>query len=135
MNIVKEGMEVPGLIEFSNLRPIGNTIVYMPTTQLKWNWNDQQFVDELLRRVRRALFSTRERRFIMSTVIGGVLRLVVSNPTPPEITDGHEIRLHDPTGHDRSGRDDLSRSGLKPVNERHEPDMGSSAIKGDIIGV
>jgi protoporphyrinogen oxidase len=50
VNIVDESIDIPGLIEFSNLRPVENTIVYipyyMPTTQPKWQWSDQQFIDE-----------------------------------------------------------------------------------------
>jgi protoporphyrinogen oxidase len=44
--------EIPGVIEFSNLRPLGNTIVYapyyMPTTNKKWSWSDQQLIDDAL---------------------------------------------------------------------------------------
>ncbi|HXV30924.1 MAG TPA: NAD(P)/FAD-dependent oxidoreductase [Sinorhizobium sp.] len=50
VNIVDESIDIPGLIEFSNLRPVEDTIVYvpyyMPTTQPKWQWSDQQFIDE-----------------------------------------------------------------------------------------
>lgn len=50
VNIVDETIDVPGLIEFSNLRPVDDTIVYapyyMPTSQAKWQWSDQQFIDE-----------------------------------------------------------------------------------------
>jgi protoporphyrinogen oxidase len=50
INIVDESIEIPGLIEFSNLRPVENTIVYvpyyMPTSQAKWQWSDSQFVEE-----------------------------------------------------------------------------------------
>ena len=45
LNIVDPEIEIPGLIEFSNLRPLPDTIVYvpyyMPTTQPKWRWSDQ----------------------------------------------------------------------------------------------
>jgi protoporphyrinogen oxidase len=44
--------EIPGVIEFSNLRPLENTIVYapyyMPTTNRKWSWTDQQLIDDAL---------------------------------------------------------------------------------------
>lgn len=50
LNIVDNDIEIPGLIEFSNLRPVGSTIVYvpyyMPTTQPKWTWTDQQLIEE-----------------------------------------------------------------------------------------
>jgi protoporphyrinogen oxidase len=50
LNIVDPEIDIPGIIEFSNLRPLPNTVVYvpyyMPTTQPKWRWSDQQFVDE-----------------------------------------------------------------------------------------
>jgi protoporphyrinogen oxidase len=44
--------EIPGVIEFSNLRPVADTIVYapyyMPPTNHKWSWSDQQFVDDAM---------------------------------------------------------------------------------------
>ena len=50
VNIVDDAINIPGLIEFSNLRPTGETVVYvpyyMPVTQPKWQWTDQQFVAE-----------------------------------------------------------------------------------------
>lgn len=52
INIVDDTIEIPGLIEFSNLRPVSDTVVYvpyyMPTTNRKWSWTDQQFIDEAL---------------------------------------------------------------------------------------
>ncbi|MBD9455606.1 NAD(P)/FAD-dependent oxidoreductase [Rhizobium sp. RHZ02] len=57
VNIVDESIEIPGLIEFSNLRPINDTIVYvpyyMPVTQPKWQWSDQQFIDEAFGYIRK----------------------------------------------------------------------------------
>ncbi|MBD9449818.1 NAD(P)/FAD-dependent oxidoreductase [Rhizobium sp. RHZ01] len=57
VNIVDENIEIPGLIEFSNLRPIDDTIVYvpyyMPVTLPKWQWSDQQFIDEAFGYIRR----------------------------------------------------------------------------------
>jgi protoporphyrinogen oxidase len=57
LNIVADDIEIPGLIEFSNLRVVGDTIVYvpyyMPVTQPKWNWSDQQFIDEAFGYVKR----------------------------------------------------------------------------------
>jgi protoporphyrinogen oxidase len=50
LNVIADDMDIPGIIEFSNLRPISETIVYvpyyMPVTQPKWGWKDQQFIDE-----------------------------------------------------------------------------------------
>jgi protoporphyrinogen oxidase len=57
LNIVAEDIEIPGLIEFSNLRKVGDTIVYvpyyMPVTQPKWQWTDQQFIDEAFGYIKR----------------------------------------------------------------------------------
>jgi len=57
VNIVDPEIEIPGLIEFSNLRPLPNTIVYvpyyMPATNPKWNRTDQQFIDEAFGYIRR----------------------------------------------------------------------------------
>lgn len=50
LNIIDDDIEIPGIIEFSNLRPLPDTVVYvpyyMPPTQAKWQWSDQQFIDE-----------------------------------------------------------------------------------------
>ena len=44
--------EIPGVIEFSNLRPVGTTIIYapyyMPPTNPKWAWSDQQLIDDAM---------------------------------------------------------------------------------------
>jgi hypothetical protein len=48
-----------------------------------------------------ALFSTGKRRFIISSVIGGVLQVGSKQPTLPKITDGDETQLHHQLGHDR----------------------------------
>ena len=58
VNIVDETIDIPGLIEFSNLRPVGGeTIVYvpyyMPVTQRKWQWTDKQFLDEAFAYIKR----------------------------------------------------------------------------------
>jgi protoporphyrinogen oxidase len=57
LNIVADDIDIPGLIEFSNLRPVGETIVYvpyyMPITQPKWKWTDQQFIDEAFGYIKR----------------------------------------------------------------------------------
>ncbi|QCK85948.1 NAD(P)/FAD-dependent oxidoreductase [Phreatobacter aquaticus] len=52
VNIIDPDIEIPGLIEFSNLRPVGETVVYvpyyMPTSHPKWTWTDAQFIDEAM---------------------------------------------------------------------------------------
>jgi protoporphyrinogen oxidase len=57
MNIIADDIDIPGIIEFSNLRPVGDTIVYvpyyMPVTQPKWQWTDQQFIDEAFAYIKR----------------------------------------------------------------------------------
>jgi protoporphyrinogen oxidase len=57
INIVDDQIEIPGVIEFSNLRPVDDTVVYvpyyMPTTQPKWQWSDQQFIDEAFGYIRK----------------------------------------------------------------------------------
>ncbi|NTA39803.1 NAD(P)/FAD-dependent oxidoreductase [Agrobacterium salinitolerans] len=57
INIVDDTIEIPGVIEFSNLRPVDETVVYvpyyMPVTQPKWQWSDQQFIDEAFGYIRK----------------------------------------------------------------------------------
>jgi protoporphyrinogen oxidase len=58
LNVIDETMEIPGIIEFSNLRPVGGETVvyvpyYMPVTQPKWTWSDKQFTDEAFAYIRR----------------------------------------------------------------------------------
>jgi protoporphyrinogen oxidase len=52
VNISQPGIEIPGIIEFSNLRPVDDTIVfvpyYMPVTNPKFSWSDDRLVDEAL---------------------------------------------------------------------------------------
>lgn len=62
INICDPEIEIPGIIEFSNLRPLPQPVVYvpyyMPASHPKWGWEDQQFVDEAwsyLRRLNPAL--------------------------------------------------------------------------------
>jgi protoporphyrinogen oxidase len=65
VNIVEPGIEIPGIIEFSNLRPMPDTVVYvpyyMPTDHPKWAWSDQQLADEsfgYMQRINPALTAT-----------------------------------------------------------------------------
>lgn len=57
VNIVDDDIAIPGLIEFSNLRRVDETIVYvpyyMPVTQPKWAWSDQQFIEEAFDYIKR----------------------------------------------------------------------------------
>jgi protoporphyrinogen oxidase len=52
VNIVGSAHEVPGIIEFSNLRDVADTVVYvpyyMPIANDKWHWSEAQFVDDAL---------------------------------------------------------------------------------------
>ncbi len=52
-NITEPDIEIPGVIEFSNLRDFGDDHVvyvpyYMPTTRDKWEWSDEDLVSEAL---------------------------------------------------------------------------------------
>jgi protoporphyrinogen oxidase len=50
VNLANTPHELPGFIEFSNLRPVGPHIVYapyyMPTTNEKFSWPDQRLIDD-----------------------------------------------------------------------------------------
>ena len=56
-NINDARFAIPGIIEFSNLRPLQGHIAYvpyyMPATHPKWGWNDAQFVTESMDVLRR----------------------------------------------------------------------------------
>jgi protoporphyrinogen oxidase len=57
VNIAEPGIEIPGIIEFSNLRRVGDTIVfvpyYMPVTNPKFGWPHEQLVAEAFGYIRR----------------------------------------------------------------------------------
>jgi protoporphyrinogen oxidase len=57
VNIADASLEIPGIIEFSNLRPTGDAIVYMPyympPSNPKWKWTDEAFVTESFAALRR----------------------------------------------------------------------------------
>lgn len=59
VNISEPDVAIPGLIEFSNLRPIpnGESIVfvpyYMPVTNPKFSWDDDRLLDEAFSYIRR----------------------------------------------------------------------------------
>ncbi|MEI9928745.1 MAG: NAD(P)/FAD-dependent oxidoreductase, partial [Sphingomonas sp.] len=50
VNIAEPDIEIPGIIEFSNLRPVADSIVfvpyYMPVTHPKFGWPDAQLIDQ-----------------------------------------------------------------------------------------
>jgi len=50
VNINDAEIEIPGIIEFSNLRPCADSIVYvpyyMPTSHPKWFWGEADFIDD-----------------------------------------------------------------------------------------
>lgn len=50
MNVNDDRIQVPGFIEFSNLNPLPESVVYvpyyMPKTHLKWGWDDGRLMDE-----------------------------------------------------------------------------------------
>jgi protoporphyrinogen oxidase len=51
LNIIDENHAIPGLIEFSNLRPVDDGHIvyapyYMPVTNLRWAWSDDALLDE-----------------------------------------------------------------------------------------
>jgi protoporphyrinogen oxidase len=57
VNISEPDIEIPGIIEFSNLRSTGDTVVfvpyYMPVTHMKFSWPTQQLLDEAFDYIRR----------------------------------------------------------------------------------
>ena len=50
LNIIDERIDIPGIVEFSNLRPTPDTVIYvpyyMPVTHPKWSMDNQEFLDE-----------------------------------------------------------------------------------------
>lgn len=73
VNIADPEIQIPGIIEFSNLRPLPQVVVfvpyYMPTIYPKWAWPDQRFIDEAfgyLQRINPAL----ERSDVVATHVG-----------------------------------------------------------------
>ena len=51
LNVNDKDMQIPGIIEYSNLRPTKEKILYvpyyMPHDHPKWAWADEQFVEEI----------------------------------------------------------------------------------------
>lgn len=56
VNIAAEGVEIPGIVEFSNLRPLAHPVIYvpfyMPQTNAKFGRPDADFIAEALSAVR-----------------------------------------------------------------------------------
>ncbi len=53
VNISEDGMEIPGIIEFSNLRSVGGDAIvyvpyYMPITNPKFSWSDDRLLEEVV---------------------------------------------------------------------------------------
>jgi len=57
VNVADDSIDIPGIIEFSNLRPTGDTIVYvpyyMPVTNPKWFWSNDDLANEAFAAIRR----------------------------------------------------------------------------------
>jgi protoporphyrinogen oxidase len=57
VNVTDDNIDVPGIVEFSNLRPLPCTVIYvpyyMPTTNPKWNWTDDMLAAEAFAAIRR----------------------------------------------------------------------------------
>lgn len=56
LNINDTRIDIPGIVEFSNLRALDDTVVYipyyMPQSHPKFAWDDKAFVDETMRYIR-----------------------------------------------------------------------------------
>jgi protoporphyrinogen oxidase len=52
VNVTDDSFDIPGIIEFSNLRPTGDAVVYvpyyMPVTHERWGWTDEEFLKDAL---------------------------------------------------------------------------------------
>jgi protoporphyrinogen oxidase len=50
MNVNDPRLEIPGIIEYSNLNPLPEHVIYfpyyMPKTHPKWQWDDARFIEE-----------------------------------------------------------------------------------------
>ena len=51
MNVNDSRLEIPGIIEYTNLNPLAANVVYfpyyMPKSHPKWQWDDHQFIEEV----------------------------------------------------------------------------------------
>jgi protoporphyrinogen oxidase len=69
VNISEDGIEIPGIIEFSNLRSVGNDAIvyvpyYMPVTNAKFSWPDDRLCDNAFTCLRRINPSLRKEDII-----------------------------------------------------------------------
>lgn len=73
VNIIDPAIEIPGLIEFSNLRPLDDAVIfapyYMPLSNPKWQWSDEQLIDEVLSAIQ-AINPTVERSDVLAARVG-----------------------------------------------------------------
>ena len=57
LNISDDSFQIPGIIEYSNLNPLEDAVVYvpyyMPQTHVKFSWDAQQFREETVRCLRK----------------------------------------------------------------------------------
>jgi protoporphyrinogen oxidase len=57
VNVADDNIDVPGVVEFSNLRRLPCTVLYvpyyMPTTNPKWNWTNEMLASEAFAAIRR----------------------------------------------------------------------------------
>ncbi len=83
VNIAEPDIEIPGIIEFSNLRPMPDTVVfvpyYMPVTHPKFAWPSQQLLQEAFGYLQRINPALTEDDVIDSTVA----RLKYAQPVCP----------------------------------------------------
>jgi len=51
MNVNDPRLEIPGIIEYTNLNPLSEHVIYfpyyMPKTHPKWQWDDARFIEEV----------------------------------------------------------------------------------------
>ncbi len=74
VNINDERIQIPGIIEFSNLRPVGENAVvfvpyYMPVDHPKFSWPDQKLLDEAFGYLK-LINPTLEQSDIVSSYVG-----------------------------------------------------------------
>lgn len=105
VNISEEGIEIPGVIEFSNLRNVGgDTIVYvpyyMPVTNPKFSWPDEKIGDEAfscLRRINPSLTADDRIDFRVARLTHGqpVCEVGFAAKIPPVQTPIHGLQIAD----------------------------------------
>jgi protoporphyrinogen oxidase len=72
INVEDENIDIPGVIEFTNLREVGASIIYvpyyMPASQDKFAWTDEQFIVDAMSCLMRLNPEIREEDLIESRV-------------------------------------------------------------------